>query len=178
MNNHQAPDFEDSKLLLAEDSTGATPAIARQAAARMAAYTRGKFVAFAPHVAQELLERPQWVSVPGAAYYAYGLLRWQARWVPFVHLESLLRAYPAINTSTAPQYALILAYQNAPGQPLQYGAIAVDSIPHSVLASDADFCPLPDDSDMWATLALSCFRHQGQAVPILDSAKIFSEYHG
>ena len=171
-----SPDFVNSSIALPEDSI--LYAADDQAPARMVAYTRGKYVAFAPHVTQELLEQPQWVHVPGAAYYAYGMLRWQQRWVPFVHLESLLSAHPVFNDSVAPQYALVLAYQNAAGEPLQYGAIAVNNIPYSVLASDADFCPLPSDSDMWATLALSCFRYQEQAIPILDSAKIFSEYHG
>ncbi len=176
MNSILTPDFVDSSIGLLSDST--LFAAADQAAARMVAYTRGKYVAFAPHVTQELLEQPKWVHVPGAAYYAYGMLRWQQRWIPFIHLESLLRAYPVVNVSVAPQYALILAYQNAAGEPLQYGAIAASNIPYSVLASDADFCPLPDDSDMWATLALSCFRYQEQPIPILDSARIFREYHG
>lgn len=149
-----------------------------QAAARMVSYARGKHVAFAPHATQELIEQPQWLHVPGAAYYAYGLLHWQGQWLPLIHLESVLRAYPAFDASVPPNYALVLAYQTAARQPLQYGAMAVVDIPHSVPVRDADFCPLPTDSDMWATLAVSCFRHQDRAIPILDVARIFGEYHG
>lgn len=149
-----------------------------QAPARIVSYARGKLIAFAPHATQELIEQPQCVHVPGAAYYAYGLLHWQERWLPLIHLESVLRAYPAFDASVPPPYALVLAYQTAAYQPLQYGAIAVTDIPYATAVRDADFCPLPADSDMWPALAVSCFRHENQPVPILNPAKIFGEYHG
>ena len=161
-----------------EDEQLATTAYQPRADARMVMYARGKLVAFAPHATQELIEHPQWMHVPGAAYYAYGLMHWQDRHIPFIHLESVLLAYPAFDPTATPPFALVLAYQNAPREPLQYGAIAVHDIPYSRAVSDADFSPLPSDSDMWEELAVSCFRQQGQIVPILDAAKIFSEYHG
>ena len=162
-----------------EDEQLATTAYQPRADARMVMYARGKLVAFAPHATQELIEHPQWMHVPGAAYYAYGLLHWQERYIPFIHLESVLLAYPAFDPAVMPPCALVLAYQNAPREPLQYGAIAVHDIPYSQAVSDADFSPLPSDSDMWEELAISCFRQQeGQIVPILDAAKIFSKYHG
>ena len=149
------------------------------AAARIVTYAHGKQVAFAPHATQEFVEKPQWLPVPGGAYYAYGLLYWQNRHIPFIHLESLLLAYPAFDAQAASvPYALVLAYQAAPHAPLQYGAIAVTDIPQTKMVSDADFSPLPNDSDMWAELAISCFRQNGQTYPILDAAKIFSQYHG
>lgn len=149
------------------------------AAARIVTYAHGKQVAFAPHATQEFVEKPQWLPVPGGAYYAYGLLYWQNRHIPFIHLESLLLAYPAFDAQVASvPYALVLAYQAAPHAPLQYGAIAVTDIPQTKMVSDADFSPLPNDSDMWAELAISCFRQNGQIYPILDAAKIFSQYHG
>ena len=149
------------------------------AAARIVTYAHGKQVAFAPHATQEFVEKPQWLPVPGGAYYAYGLLYWQNRHIPFIHLESLLLAYPAFDAQVASvPYALVLAYQAAPHAPLQYGAIAVTDIPQTKMVSDADFSPLPNDSDMWAELAISCFRQNGQTYPILDAAKIFSQYHG
>lgn len=148
------------------------------AAARVVSYARDKRVAFAPHATQELLENPQWMSVPGGAYYARGLLHWQNRLIPFIDLESLLLAYPAFDAQALVPYAMVLAYQTAQHEPLQYGAIALTDIPHTQTVSDADFNPLPSDSDMWAELAISCFKQNGQVTPILDAAKIFSRYHG
>lgn len=150
----------------------------RTAAARMVSYAKGKLIAFAPHVTQELIEKPQWVSLPGAAYYAYGLLHWQNRYIPFIHLESVLQAYPAFDATAEVPYALVLAYQDAPSAPLRYGAIAVTETPYSHQVKNSDFTPLPKDSDMWAELAVSCFQYHEQAVPILDAAKIFAAYHG
>ncbi|MDO5653759.1 MAG: chemotaxis protein CheW [Brachymonas sp.] len=149
-----------------------------QAEARMVAYSRGRHVAFSGHATQELIEHPEVQVVPGAAYYGYGLLWWQQRHIPLIHLESVLRAYPAFDPAVPPQFALVLAYQTAPREPLQYGAITVTDIPYSQRVSDADFCPLPKDSDMWEELAISCFRHQEQAIPVLDAARIFSAFHG
>lgn len=164
--------------LLSPKIPGTRQAAQLQADARLVAYARGKLVAFAPHATQELIELPQWVPVPGAAYYAYGLLFWQERHIPFIHLESVLLAYPAFDATAVPPYALVLAYQNAPGEPLQYGAIAATGIPYAQTVSDGDSSPLPSDSDMWVELAVSCFRHQDQTIPILDAAKIFGRYHG
>ncbi len=148
------------------------------ATARVVAYARDKWVAFAPHATQEFVENPQYLTVPGGAYYAYGLLHWQDRHIPFIHLESLLLAYPAFDAKAAAPHALVLAYQAAPNAPLQYGAVAVAETPSSKTVSDADFNPLPTDSDMWAELAISCFKQDGRVYPILDAARIFSRYHG
>lgn len=166
----------DSEAALNDDAPFALPA--PTAAARTVSYARNKRVAFAPHATQELLENPQWMTVPGGAYYARGLLYWQNRHIPFIDLESLLLAYPAFDAQAPVPYAMVLAYQTAPHEPLQYGAIALTDIPHTQTVSDADFNPLPGDSDMWAELAISCFKQNGQVTPILDAAKIFSRYHG
>ncbi|MDO4795592.1 MAG: chemotaxis protein CheW [Brachymonas sp.] len=166
----------DSEAALNDDAPFALPA--PTAAARTVSYARNKRVAFAPHATQELLENPQWMTVPGGAYYARGLLHWQNRHIPFIDLESLLLAYPAFDAQAPVPYAMVLAYQTAPHEPLQYGAIALTDIPHTQTVTDADFSPLPSDSDMWAELAISCFKQNGQVTPILDAAKIFSRYHG
>lgn len=167
---------DDAAAVLDDDAPFALPA--PTAAARVVSYARDKRVAFAPHATQELLENPQWMTVPGGAYYARGLLYWQNRHIPFIDLESLLQAYPAFDPHAPVHYAMVLAYQTAPHEPLQYGAIAITDIPHTQTVSDADFSPLPSDSDMWAELAISCFKQNGQVTPILDAAKIFSRYHG
>ncbi|MDO4795056.1 MAG: chemotaxis protein CheW [Brachymonas sp.] len=172
-----APVADDAAAAMQEDDALFAPS-APTAAARMVSYARGKHVAFAPHATQELIENPRCLPVPGGAYYAHGLLHWQNRHIPFIDLESLLQAYPAFDPQAPVPYALVLAYQTAPQQPLQYGAIAMTDIPSSQTVSDADFSPLPGDSDMWVELAISCFKQNGQVTPILDAAKIFSRYHG
>lgn len=172
------PTTETSADVVLDDATDAAVEAQPTAEARMVAYAPGRFIAFAPHATQELLENPQFLAVPGSAYYGYGLLHWQERHIPLIHLESVIKAYPAFDASVTPAYALILAYQPQAGAPLQYGAIAVADIPTSVTVRDADFASLPKDSDMWGEFSLSCFKHNNQHVPIIDVARMFGEYHG
>jgi chemotaxis signal transduction protein len=148
------------------------------APARLIEYSRGRFVALPPHTTLELLEHPQALAVPGAAYYAYGLLAWQGRQLPLIDLEALLLAYAGGQRAKAPRYALVVAYQRAPGAPVEHGAIAMADLPQTVTVSDDAMCELPNGSDMWPLLALSCFTFDGQVVPVVDTGRLFSSYHG
>lgn len=149
-----------------------------RALARLIEYAPGRRVALPPHTTIELLENPAVLPVPGAAYYACGLLAWQGRLLPLLDLQALLRAHLGANRTAAPRYALVLAYQRGPRQPVEHGAISLAVLPQTVAVGDEASCELPADSDLWQLLALSCFQHEGDAVPILDTAKLFGAYHG
>ena len=146
--------------------------------ALLADYTRGRAVAFAPHATLELVERPVITPVPGAAYFAHGLLRWQAHFVPVIDLHTLLRAH-ADAALKPPRYALILAWQRAAGAPLEHGAIGLAAPPRR-LEIDADTAafPLPNDSDLWPLIANSCLRDGEQVIPIIDTSRLFDSDHG
>lgn len=160
----------DASLALQEMPGGMQP-IQRQADARLVAYARGKLVAFAPHATWELIGNPQWMSVPGAAYYAYGLLFWQERHIPFIHLESMLLAYPAFDAAVAPSYALFWPIRMRRANHCNM-VLSQHQIFHTGnRCRGCSFSPLPTDSDMWVDLAISCFRHQDQDIPILDAAR-------
>ena len=148
----------------------------RRAAARLIEYTHGHHVALAPHATIELIERPALVEVPGAAYYACGLMSWQGRQLPVVDLYSLLRAYP--NEFRRPwRYGLVVAYQVAPRAPVQHGVLALPGLPQTVEVDDEEQCELPTDSDLWPLIALSCSRHDGNPVPIIDCGRVFGAAH-
>lgn len=144
-----------------------------QVAARLISYADDCYIAFPPHATYGLIDNPEFVIVPGAARYAYGLLNWQGMRLPFLDLHALLQQVRA--RTTVPRYALIIAFQNA-GQ-LEYGAIGVDALPLTVEVGDADQCELPGDCPLWTSLALSCFQYKGQPVPVMDSTRLFSKYH-
>lgn len=150
----------------------------RRVVARLIEYAPGCLIALPSHTTLELVEPPVLVPVPGAAYYAYGLLAWQGSLLPLLDLDRLLRADPRADLTSAPRYALVLAYQRAPRRPIEHGAIGLAALPRTVSVGDEARCELPADSDLWPLLALSCFRHEGRAVPILDTAKLFATYHG
>ncbi len=146
-----------------------------QVAARLIEYARGRYIALPPHTTYALLEHPEVVGVPGAAHYACGLLTWQNMRLPLIDLHALLHA--DTEPSIAPRYALIVAYQSAARGPLAYGAIGLAALPQTIAIGDEAQCALPGDSKLWPLLALSCFQHEGQAVPILDTARLFAAHH-
>ena len=146
--------------------------------ARLVEYAPGRFIALPPHTTLEVVENPQPVAVPGGAYYGHGLLAWQERRIPLVNLLALLKAHTAPGAMALPRYALVVAYQVAPGQPVLHGAIAMAQLPEAVMVKDDAGCPLPADSDLWPLVCLSCFMHEGQPVPIVDTGKLFGSFHG
>jgi len=162
------------------DDTGERPmdldagACDQRAPARLLEYRPGRYVAFAPHATVALVDSPDIVAVPGAPYYCLGLMAWQDRHLPLIDLDTLLRAYP--NGREPPTgHVLVLAYQRAANEPLEYGAVCARSLVATVEVSDSDARELPDDSDLWPWIALSCFEHRGQPVPVIDTARLFAE---
>ncbi len=143
------------------------------APARLLEYRRGGFVAFPAHTTIGLVDSPPVVAVPGAPGYCLGLMPWEGRQLPLLDLATLLRAAPG-GEPPAPGHVLVLAWQSAAGRPLEYGAVCAHSLVHLVEVADSQACDLPGDSDLWPWLALACFRHAGQAVPVLDTARLFA----
>lgn len=161
------------------DATAAiTPAPGPQAIARLVEYTDGRYIALPPHTTYALADQPEYDSAPGVAHYAYGLLTWQGARLPLLDLNTLLHGKPGAVLSTPPRYALIVAYQRVARGQLEYGAIGMNSLPQTISIGDEAQCALPGDSRLWPQLALSCFQHDGNAVPILDTSLLFSAYHG
>ncbi len=158
------------------DAVGAVPeaSVGAQAVARLVAYRPGRFIALPPHATYALIEHPQFVAVPGAVRHAYGLLSWQDRRLPLIDLNALLHPETGVTPHSAPRYALIVAYQAVARGPLEYGALGMDELPQNVAVSDEALCELPDDGARWPLFVRSCFRHLGQAVPILDTSRLFA----
>ena len=142
--------------------------------ARLLEYKRGGFVAFPAHTTVGLIECPTVLAVPGAPYYCLGLIAWQGNLLPLLDLNTLLRAYP--DGGQAPiGHVLVLAYQSAPGRPVEYGAVCARLLVRMIEVADSQQCDLPGDSDLWPWIALSCFEFEGRAVPVLDTARLFAE---
>jgi CheW-like domain len=162
---------------LARELDEPMPSASAAAVARLLEYERGHCIALPQHTTLEVLDEPKVIDVPGAAYYCTGLTQWQGNWLPVLDLQVLFRAYRPDYARPA-RYLLVVAYQPEPGQPLRHGVISLPGLPVTVAVSDSAQCALPDDCDLWSLLALSCFEHEGRAVPILDTARLFTRYHG
>ena len=76
------------------------------------------------------------------------------------------------------RHLLVVTFQAVPGEALQYGALALPSLPVTVTVSDATRCALPGDSDLWPLISMACFEHAGSAVPVLCTARLFAAHHG
>lgn len=143
-----------------------------RAPARLLEYRRGGFVAFPAHATVALLDNPVLTPVPGAPYYCPGLIAWQDGRLPLLDLHTLLRAYPDADAPPA-GHVLVLAYQSAPGRPLEYGAVCAPWLVRMIEVADSQQCDLPRDSDLWPWISLACFEHEGRAVPVLDTGRLF-----
>ncbi len=164
--------------LMQEDPVAAFAALppVERAPARLLEYKRGSFVAFPAHTTIALIDNPPVVEVPGAPYYCLGLIAWQGRRLPLLDLNVLLRAYPDSQAQAqAAGHVLVLAYQGAPGQPLEYGAVCARLLVRMVDVADRQACELPRDSDLWPWVSLSCFEHEGHAVPVVDTRSLFAQ---
>jgi hypothetical protein len=147
-----------------------------QVMARMVEYAPGRFVALPLLACYALLENPAGIPVPGVARYAHGLLAWQRSYIPMIDLNALLLGKPA--SAQAPRYALVVAYLGAGEKgKLEFAALALHALPLNIMVGDDSQCALPDDCALWGELALSCFVHDGHAVPILDTTKLFAASH-
>ena len=165
-----------SNALPAPDDDVPPPQSGPKAVARLIEYARGRCIALPTHTTYALIENPEAAPVPGAASHAYGLLTWQDMRLPMIDVNALLHADSGAKPASAPRYALIVAYQRQVLGPLAYGAIGLSELPYTVLIGDEAQCALPTDSGLWPLLALSCFLHEGQAVPILNTTRLFAAH--
>jgi len=131
---------------------------------------RGCSFALAQHTTLEILEDPQALAVPQGSPHAIGLLPWQGRRIALIDAGVLLAG--ALGRAGPPRYALVVAMQSAPGLPIEHGAIALDTLPRSVLVDDGAWCPIPQGA-RWHSAAISCFTHEGRPIPIVDTARLF-----
>lgn len=136
-------------------------------------YEPGRKVAFGRHQTVELIDQSPVIEVPGMPYYACGLMAWQGRHIPLIDLYTLLRGYPDIYRPKR-RHTLVLAYTVGDRGDLEFAALCAPGAIESVKVSNDMVCDLPTHSDLWPELAISCFRLDGVAVPILDASVLFS----
>jgi chemotaxis signal transduction protein len=144
------------------------------ATAYLLEYSKNRFVAFPAHTGVELVDQPKVVMVPGQPSFCLGLMPWQGgQRIALIDLERLLKDHEG-QDSPSIGHVLVLAYQSVPGQALQYGAVLAPFLIRMIEVTDRQQCALPLEMETLARISLSCFEYHGQAVPILDTARIFS----
>ncbi len=130
-------------------------------------------VAVGAHRVVEYLLSPPTHSLPRMPAHCLGVLIWQERMIPLLDLAPVL-SERARAQEHGVRRAVVLAYQEMPGQALRYGALVVRAAPVEVWASDDMACPLPEDPPALKHFSCSCFLHQEKAIPILDTTRLFA----
>lgn len=166
-------DMQPPALLDDHDQPGAAASAAQTALACVLEYAAGAQLALPIHAGVELVEQPRVVPVPGMPHFCVGLLAWQGRQLPLIDFQAYLRAPGTSPSARASSHVLVVAYQSAHGQPIEYGALCAPFLIRMVEVGDGQQCPLPAAPACWTDIAISCFEHQGQAVPVLDPVRIF-----
>ncbi len=124
------------------------------------------------HVVEYLLS-PETIRLPLTPAYCPAVLIWREQIIPSLDLAQL-----APNPEPARHEwhgAVVLAYQEAPGMPLRYGAVLVHAAPQETWVSNNMACPLPEESTAFQHFSSACFAHEEKAVPVLDTHRLFCE---
>jgi chemotaxis signal transduction protein len=125
----------------------------------------------ADHVVEYLLSPPTH-SLPRMPAHCLGVSVWREQLIPVLDLGPVLSEQSPLGER--PPRAVVLAYQESPGEPVRHGALVVRSAPVEVWASDDMACPLPEHPAVLRHLARSCFVNREETIPVLDAALLFS----
>ena len=119
-------------------------------------------------IMQHLNSAPAYL-IPFAPRHCKSAINWQNHLIPIMNTGPLAGDYAAVRGLA------VLAYQNAPGESLQYIALAIRTAPVRILVDDQATSELPQvNNDLWQAVAKSCFCHEETPVPILDIRRLCS----
>ncbi len=115
----------------------------------------------------QILDAPKLHEVPCTPAWCHSVLSWQGRLLPVMDMAVCLGEAPQERRLVA-----IAGYQDRPGGTLHFGALLLAAPPQAIAVGDAQSCALPETFP--AEFAISCFDHEGAAIPVLHLARIFS----
>lgn len=117
-----------------------------------------------------LIDIPTAFNVPCTPAYCHRVLFWQGKLLPL--LDVACRLGGAAHEAS---FIAVVGYQHKRGEYPQFGALQIVSPPTQVAVSDEQACNLPDETQDWDELAISCFEHNGVAVPVLNLNRLFGQ---
>lgn len=120
-------------------------------------------------VMMQIIDSPKLHSVPCTPPHCHSVFPWQGRLLPVIDLAVVLSQAPQ-----KPHLLGVAGYQEQPGDPTRFGAFLLSAPPEAIIVGNDQECPLPDPQDEWSRLSVSCFGHQGDAIPVLHLGRIFS----
>jgi chemotaxis signal transduction protein len=124
------------------------------------------------HEMWQVLISPKLFSVPCTPFYCDTVLIFQDNILPILDIVSLFEGQKIVQSNRVVGIAI---YQEAPNEPIRYVGIHLADMPLSIFVRDDQVCDLSVDLQFQEPLAISCFSHENQAIPIIDFAYLFSE---
>ena len=121
-----------------------------------------------------IVENPLLEHIPQTPVTCQRVLIWENKILPVIDLTARLTHQ---STTHGNSIVGIVGWQAQEGAASQYGALLFNAIPRKVRVHDDQFCNLPTAPPEWHDLAISCFLHEGHAIPILDIPRLFSTSH-
>jgi chemotaxis signal transduction protein len=118
-----------------------------------------------------IIVSPLLEDVPQTPVTCQRVLIWENDILPVMDLTAWLMNRPAACDNVL---VGIVGWQPQEGATPQYGALLFSAIPRKVRLNDEQVCDLPTQPPEWLDVAISCFLHEGQAIPILDIPWLFS----
>ncbi|MBK8509030.1 MAG: hypothetical protein V9G63_01555 [Candidatus Competibacter sp.] len=117
-----------------------------------------------------LLENPTLFEVPMSPAHCRHVVAWNNLLLPVMDLSLWLHDQPL----EAPRPLVgVFAHQVRRSPKAGYGALVLSGIPTRTQVTDDMACGLPKNPPTWRSVAISCFKHESKATPILDLPQIF-----
>lgn len=110
------------------------------------------------------------IPVPKVPHFAPGVMVWRNQIIPVLDLA--MAAQPQLDHEPMTG-VMILAYQAAPGQPLQYGGLALRKSPQGVTVTSDMGAQAPIDTAPWTPVSLGWLNTGDAVLPILNMSQIF-----
>jgi chemotaxis signal transduction protein len=127
----------------------------------------GVAAAIAVYELVEVLDNPPRARFPFGPAWANDLITFHG--APLAVIDLAQRAQPGVAHARAP-WVMIAAYQTVAGAPLNYGAIAIASVPQNIVVDDAHAV---NPGETWDFAARAAFDAGSGLTPILDLKRLF-----
>lgn len=124
------------------------------------------------HEMWQVLISPTVFSVPCTPFYCDTVLIFQDNILPVLDIISLLAGQKIVQQNRVIGIAI---YQENPDDIIHYAGVQLAEMPRSIFVSDDQMCDLSAELPFQEPLAISCFSHQNQKIPIIDFAYLFSK---
>jgi len=123
---------------------------------------------------QHLVDSPQFMSVPSQPDHCKKNFEWQGETLSVIDISIWLKEDRIFPQTLIRPLVGVFSYQDLSDEISNTGAISLASIPQRIQVNDTQACALPEELNCWKDIAISCFTHEGNAVPIMGLSSLFS----